>query len=85
MRATALPHPKGRRYLPSRFELTAWEYLCPFYEELLDRPITTLQTLEKWLCDRSELDAFISESFAWRYINISSDSANEEAQADYQY
>ena len=44
----------------------------------------TLKELENWLLDRSELDAFISESFAWRYIHISSDSANEQAQTAYQ-
>lgn len=85
MRATALPRARRRTYLPGRFKLTVWERLEPFYEELLQRQLFTLKSLEDWLLDRSELDAFVSESFAWRYINISSDSANSQAQESYQY
>lgn len=85
MRATALPRSKGRSYLPNRFKLTVWERLRSFYEELLSRDIFSLPDLEQWLFDRSELDAFVSESFAWRYINISGNSADEQAQEAYQY
>ena len=85
MRATALPRARRRNYLPSRFKLTVWERLQPFYEELLQRQLFSLKELEDWLLDRSELDAFVSESFAWRYINISSDSHNKQAQESYQY
>jgi len=85
MRATALPRSQVRAYLPARFKLTVWERLQPFYEELLQRKLFTLQDLELWLLDRSELDAFVSESFAWRYINISSDSTDAVAQDSYQY
>lgn len=85
MRATALPRARRRTYLPGRFKLTVWERLQPFYEELLQRKLYSLKDLEDWLLDRSELDAFVSESFAWRYINISSDSANTQAQESYQY
>ncbi len=85
MRATALPRARRRTYLPGRFKLTVWERLQPFYEELLQRQLFTLKNLEDWLLDRSELDAFVSESFAWRYINISSDSSNKQAQESYQY
>ena len=68
-----------------RFKLTVWERLQPFYEELLQRKLFTLKDLEQWLLDRSELDAFVSESFAWRYINISSDSTDAAAQDSYHY
>ena len=85
MRATALPRARRRNYLPVRFKLTVWERLQPFYEELLQRQLFSLKDLENWLLDRSELDAFVSESFAWRYINISSNSSDEQAQESYQY
>jgi len=84
MKATAPPRLKRRTYLPSRFRLTVWDQLAPFFEELRQRELSTLKELEEWLLDRSELDAFISEAFAWRYINISSDSSNEQAQTAYQ-
>ncbi len=85
MRATALPRARRRNYLPVRFKLTVWERLEPFYEELLQRQLFSLTELENWLLDRSELDAFVSESFAWRYINISCNSNDEQAQESYQY
>ncbi|MEL6659232.1 MAG: M3 family oligoendopeptidase [Bacteroidota bacterium] len=85
MRATALPRARRRNYLPVRFKLTVWERLQPFYEELLQRKLFSLTELENWLLDRSELDAFVSESFAWRYINISCNSNDEQAQESYQY
>ena len=84
MRATALPRAKRRKYLPSRFKMTGWERMQPYYEELLQRKIVSVAELEEWLLDRSELDAFVSESFAWRYINISANSANQKAQESYQ-
>lgn len=85
MRAIALKRATNRKYIPSGFKLSEWESLLPFFEELLEREIYSVKELEMWLLDRSELDAFISESFAWRYINISTDSADKEAQQAYQY
>lgn len=85
MRAIAHKQLKRRGYLPVRFKLTVWERLSPFFEALEARKIYTLQDLEDWLLDRSELDAFVSEAFAWRYINISSDNTDEQAQAAYEY
>ena len=84
MRAIALPRAKNRKYLPGRFKLTVWERLQPFYDELLNRDFLSVNDLEAWLLDRSELDAFVSESFAWRYINISTDSSDQQAQKAYQ-
>ena len=84
MRAIALPRAKNRKYLPGRFKLTVWERLQPFYDELLNRNFLSVNGLEAWLLDRSELDAFVSESFAWRYINISTDSSDTQAQNAYQ-
>jgi oligoendopeptidase F len=84
MRATTLPRPKPSVYLPKRFQLSNWNELLPYYEELSQRPIGSRQELEQWLLDRSELDAFVSEAFAWRYIKITVDSTDEEAAAAYQ-
>jgi oligoendopeptidase F len=85
MKTTALLRLKERAYLPARFKLTVWERLRPFYEELSQRKLDSRQALETWLLDRSELDAFVSESFAWRYINISGDSNDIIAQESYHY
>ena len=40
--------------------------------------------MKAFLSRRSELDAAISEDFAWRYINMTCNTQNEDYQASYQ-
>ncbi|GJM32026.1 MAG: oligoendopeptidase F [Saprospiraceae bacterium] len=85
MRTTEIPLPRERKYIPKDFTITTWGKLKPFYDDLDNRPIDTLETLMRWISDRSELDALLSETFAWRHINITVDSSNQEAAELYQY
>jgi oligoendopeptidase F len=77
-------HKKERKYIPVELEIK-WETLEPFYSELLNRPINSVEELEKWLQDRSELEAALEEDFAWRYIRMTCDTASEELLQKYQY
>lgn len=76
---------KRRPYLPANLSLGKWSELEEYYDELLHRRLDSLADLEHWLLDRSELEAFVSEAFAWRYIDLSRDSNDEQAQERYQY
>lgn len=67
-----------RNFLPENFELKKWEDLEKFYQELLDREIRSLEDLQKFLKDRSELESYLEENFAWRYINMNCDTENEK-------
>ena len=58
--------------------MTSWDDVKPLYEELLDRSIDNADELKQWLIDRSELESYLSENFAWRYIRMTCDTANEE-------
>jgi len=58
-----------RNYLPASFELKTWADLKPFYEELNGREIGAVEELEKWVLDRNELENYIAENAAWRYIS----------------
>ncbi|MCB9275078.1 MAG: M3 family oligoendopeptidase [Lewinellaceae bacterium] len=82
--ATAL-HEKERAFVPKEFKVTTWSRLKPYFNELLNRPIGSVEELEQWIKDKSELDAVVSEAFSWRYIKITVDSADEKAEALYQY
>jgi len=73
-----LPSRPPRTYLPETFELTTWEALQPFFDELLERPISNVVELERWIKDQSELEAVLSEETAWRYIRMNIDTTNEE-------
>lgn len=75
---------KPRTYIPQELTIT-WENLEPLFTELQNREITNATELEQWLKDRSELEAALEEDFAWRYIKMSCDTANEELVKNFQY
>ncbi|MNK00900.1 Oligoendopeptidase F, plasmid [compost metagenome] len=75
---------KIRTYIPQDLQIE-WENLEPILNELLSRPINNVNELEQWLKDKSELEAALEEDFAWRYIRMSCDTANEELVKNFQY
>ncbi len=75
---------KERKYIPAQLEIN-WENLEPLFKELTERPIHSVADLEQWLHDRSELEAALEEDFAWRYIRMTCDTANEELLQNFQY
>ncbi|MDB5142472.1 MAG: family oligoendopeptidase [Mucilaginibacter sp.] len=77
-------HKKTRTYLPQNFEIK-WETLEPLFKELTERPINSVEELEHWLHDRSELEAALEEDFAWRYIRMTCDTTSEELLQKFQY
>lgn len=75
---------KKRIYIPQDLKIE-WDNLEPILDELLEREIHDVQQLEQWLKDKSELEAALEEDFAWRYIRMSCDTANEELVKNFQY
>ena len=75
---------KPRTYIPSDFNIS-WDNLEPLFTELQNREISNTEELEHWLKDRSELEAALEEDFAWRYIKMSCDTANEALLENFQY
>jgi len=74
-----------RHFLSQQLVIDSWEKAEKFYTELLAREIRSLADLEKWLKDRSELEAVVEEEGAWRYIRMSINTKDEKAVADYNY
>ncbi|PST82269.1 M3 family oligoendopeptidase [Pedobacter yulinensis] len=77
-------HKKPRTWVPADLEIK-WENLEPLFNELLERPVDNAEALETWLKNRSELEAVLEEDFAWRYIRMTCDTANEQLVQDFQY
>jgi oligoendopeptidase F len=75
---------KQRTYIPQDL-IIKWENLSPIFEELKNRAIENAAQLEQWLKDKSELEAALEEDFAWRYIKMSCDTANEQLVKNFQY
>ncbi|MBG6235697.1 oligoendopeptidase F [Pedobacter sp. CAN_A7] len=75
---------KKRNYIPQQLDMK-WDNLAPIFEELLARQIDDVAALETWLKDKSELESALEEDFAWRYIKMTCDTANEQLVKDFQY
>ena len=75
---------KIHHYLPQDLNID-WENLSPIFDELLGRNIDSVAALEQWLQDKSELEAALEEDFAWRYIKMTCDTANEDLVKSFQY
>jgi len=81
---TMIINKKTRTYIPQNLTIT-WDSLEPLFAELQNRELNSVAELEQWLKDRSELEAALEEDFAWRYIKMSCDTANEELVKNFQY
>ena len=73
-----------RKFLGENFSVTSWENLKPYFDNLLERNLTSVQELKKWFQDRSELESVISEDMAWRYIRMTCYTENDEYLKAYQ-
>ncbi len=73
-----------RSFLAEDFTVGDWNSLKPFFENLLSRKVDNLQSLRKWLIDRSELESVISEDMGWRYIKMTCYTDNQEYNKRYQ-
>ncbi len=75
---------KEKKYIPENLEIK-WGNLEPIFTELQNRSIISVADLEQWLRDRSELEAALEEDFAWRYIRMTCDTANDGLLHKFQY
>ncbi len=75
---------KTRSFVPADLDIK-WETVEPLFNSLLNRTIDSKDALEAWLKDRSELDAVLEEDFAWRYIRMTCNTADELLLKEFQY
>lgn len=73
-----IPSRPKRRYLPEAFKVDSWATLKPILDELLQRDFDSVESLENWIKDLSEVEAVLSEETAWRYIRMNIDTTNKE-------
>lgn len=83
MSALTIPQRPLRPFLGEEFSLTTWEQLQPFYENLKNRAIESADELRQWFLDKSELESYLSENFAWRYIRMTCDTSSEQYQQEF--
>ena len=79
-----IPQRPLRKFLGEEFKVTTWDELKPFFDNLLERKLESVEDLKRWFRDRSELESVISEDFAWRYIKMTCYTENEGFRKSYQ-
>jgi len=80
-----IPKRNPRKFVPEEFEVKNWEGLEPYFKDLLERNIESVDDLRKWFQDRSELESIISENAGWRYIYMTRYTDNKKYTQDYQH
>lgn len=80
-----LPQRPQRNFLTQDMAIDSWEKLLPYFQSLTERELNQVADLEKWLQDRSELEAVVEEEGAWRYIRMTINTKDEKAVELYTY
>ena len=80
---TRLPHHVQRRYLPETLDYGHWSRLAPFFRALEERELDSVERLEQWLLDWSELSDAVGEEGSLRYIRMTCDTGNPEIEKAY--
>ena len=85
MSSSAIPTPRIREFLPQEYKITVWSKLKPYYNELLKRPIHSIDALERWVLDETELNALFEEELHRRYITKLTNKNDARANDAYEY
>ncbi|MDQ3191709.1 MAG: M3 family oligoendopeptidase [Bacteroidota bacterium] len=81
----SLPTKKKRTFLSDILTINSWESIRPYFENLLNRSLNSLEDVENWLRDRSELEAVLEEDAAWRYIKMNIDTTDQNLADDFNF
>ena len=80
---TELPPYQKRSFVPPGVDLTDAGTVTGLYEQLAQRPVKTAQELERWVLDRSELDAALSQAGSILYIRMTCHTDDKEIAGAY--
>ena len=68
------------RFAPDDLDASKWENIEPFFDNLKQRKINSANCIEDLIHDESQLSEIISETRARTYINMTSQTDNQEYQ-----
>lgn len=80
-----IPSRPERHFLLADFIVTDWAALEPYFQQLADRAISSVEDLKCWLSERSELESLLEEEMGWRYIRMTCDTINPEYTAAFHF
>jgi oligoendopeptidase F len=70
-------------FVPAILDAAAWPSIEPLFNALIARPVTSAAELERWLLDRSELEAACAEAESDLYITMTCFTEDKAAQDAY--
>ena len=73
-----IPQRPARTFIAEDLVVDSWGKIASYFQDLLEREIQSVEELEKWMFDRSELEAVLEEEQAWRYIKMNIDTRDED-------
>ena len=74
----SIPTRPKRKFVSENLLIDSWKKIKSLFDNLLEREISSVNDLEKWMLDRSELEAVLEEDMAWRYIKMNIDTTDKE-------
>ncbi len=74
-----------RKFLQEDLVVRNWETIEPYFKDLLERKIDSIQQLKKWLADMSELEAVINEDASWRQIKMTCDTTDKDLEESFNF
>lgn len=81
----AIPIPAKRKFVPADLVIDSWRSLEPFYKNLEQREVNSLQSLNSWLYDLSELETVVQEHVGWLYIKMTCDTRDSKLSDAYTF
>ena len=73
-----IPIRPKRKFVSENLIIDSWEKIESLFDNLVEREISNVAELEKWMLDRSELEAVLEEDMAWRYIKMNIDTTDKK-------
>ena len=74
----AIPTRQKRKFVSENLVIDSWGKIKSLFDNLVEREISNANELEKWMLDRSELEAILEEDMAWRYIKMNIDTTDKK-------
>lgn len=76
---------QNRKFIDRDLSIQTWEDIEAYFMHLMEKSIDTKDDFEEWLAQRSELITVLEEEKAWRYIDLSCNTADEQIVEKYQF
>src|SRR5436305_7096435 len=82
---TAVPIKNSRKFIGDSVDFDSWKSLQPYYDDLKNRSLSSLDELMRWISDFSEIDAAVSEHLGWLYIRMTCDTQDKKLSDAYNH